>query len=413
MNLLPIDAEVFKMFLNKLFQFLKGYVILLLSGRETGRFINICIKRKIRLDSIHKLPDGSISVCVFAKDFKKLIPIAYKTGVLVHIKRKCGLWHTINKYKHRVFYVTGALFFLFIITVATRFIWSIDVVGASTEECKNILAAAELAGIKIGAFKDFLPEGNEIKNIILSNTDNITWAWVYLKGTKAVIEVREGTKPPEIIDKNLPCNIISGRDGIITGITVKRGVAAVGKGDVVLKGDLLICGEKELPDAKIKRERAAGDVYAATWHTKKASIKLFREVRKETGRTKRFFDIQFFGKNIALYKKVNVPFENYSIKVKKRELKWGRNGYIGVGFCQTVYAEEAIERIPQNKDAAVESAKYELEEEIAKELLPFSKLESEDIQYTQKDSETVEVTLTMQFTEKIGLVAPIQDTYRE
>ena len=48
-----------------------------------------------------------------------------------------------------------------------------------------------------------------------------------------------------------------------------------------------------------------------------------------------------------------------------------------------------------------------MEEKIAKELLPGAELVEENVFHRQIDDETVEVSVTMEFIEKIGKKAPI------
>ena len=57
-----------------------------------------------------------------------------------------------------------------------------------------------------------------MKNIILNNTDGVCWACVYVKGTKAVVKIRENILPPEVYSPDVPCDIIAMRNGIIKNI---------------------------------------------------------------------------------------------------------------------------------------------------------------------------------------------------
>lgn len=395
------------MFLQNIFQFAKGYVILILTGFSIERFLNICMRRKIKVWKVQFLNKNKTQICISAKDFKKLRPIAYKTRTRVHIKRKCGLQVLMHSYRKRIFFAGGLFLCVAFLMITSQFIWSIDIIGADKAHIGQIREASELAGIKIGAFKPSLPNGNEIKNVLLTNTEHITWAWVYLKGTKAVIEVREGIMPPAVIDKNAPCDIAAQRDGMITSVVVKKGIAFCKKGDVVLKGDLLVGGTMTNAEGEYRLEHALGDIYAATWHKRSAQIKRFREVRSKTGKKKTFTEIKCFSRLIPLYRKVQVPFAEYSLTEKRRELKWGGEHYIGLAASTYLYEEEVIERNPMTDEEATELAAYELEKEIALNLLPGSVLQNKIISTTEMDEETLEVTVEMQFIEKIGYEVPI------
>ena len=64
-------------------------------------------------------------------------------------------------------------------------------------------------------------------------------------------------------------------------------------------------------------------------------------------------------------------------------------------------------KCPIGEEKAAKSAEYELEKELAKELLPGSQLVGRTLETAHIDDETLEVTLTMQFIEKIGEEVPI------
>lgn len=401
----------FKMFLNYIFHFFKGYVILLAEGKNFGLFINICSKHKIRLYNIRTLGKDIYEIETDAADFKKMRHAAYKSHTKLHIKKKFYIKNIINKYKKRVFYAVGLLLFLAFTAVSSRFIWSIEVLGSNNNA--DILSAAELAGIKIGAYKPALPDGNEMKNIILTNTDGITWAWVYLKGTKAVIEVREAVLPPAVIDKNTPCDIVAAHDGVITDIIVKEGVALCKKGEPVLKGDILISGTYENADGEKRFEHALGEVYAATVRKTKKNVKLYKKTKKATGKKKSYTDLNIFSKHIPLYINADPKFDEYSIKCEKRELKWGRSHYLGIELITNTYYEEISETVPITSEDAASAIKDELCEAVAKELLPGSQLKGEKIDIKMLNSETAEVTLSMSFTEKIGVAAEITEEKQE
>lgn len=395
------------MFLNYIFHFSKECVILLIKGENAERFFNLCTGCGIRLEDIKRLECDTFEVRTAASDFKRMRPYAYKTRMRVHIKKKYGIKNIVRRYKKRVFFAAGFFLFFVLFSASTQFIWSVDVYG--TKNTEPVERAARLAGVRVGAYKRSLPDGNEMKSIILSDTDDITWAWVYLKGTKAVIEVREAIHAPRIIDKGVPCNITAAQDGIITDMTVKQGIAVKKKNDVVLKGDVIIGGMYENEDGTYRYEHALGEVYATTYHKAKRDVKLYKEKRSETGRKKRFAALKIFSKTIPLYINENIDFEAYKIKHERRELKWGREHFTGIELVCDTYTEEKTARIPITPEEAAQGIRDLLEEEIAGELLGGSVKEDSVLTYKISDNDVCEVCLTMQFTEKIGTETPIEE----
>lgn len=392
---------------NKFFQFVKGYVIIKVTGFYIERFLYICAKRGIEVFNIGKRSENGLVLCVSLLDFFRLKEISFKTKTNIRIIKKCGLPFYIKKLKKRYVLLVGLFLVAFMMFYSSLFIWSVEIKGDDEEIAEEVIKAVEKAGIVIGAYKPKLLEGEEIKSIILNNTDNLVWAWVYINGTKATIEYKSGILPPQMTDKTKPCDIIALRDGVITEVIEKNGRAWVKKDDAVLKGDVLIAGTIEYPDTPLKTVHAIGDVYASTWHKKSIEIKLYEEVSVPTGRKKEFKTLKIFSKCFDLFFDKKVGFDDYTITEKLNELKIGKKSYLGIGIYEKTYKEITKKRVPVTYDIAVEKGRNILEEEIAKELIPGALLKGKEVTDEKIDDETVKVTVTMEFTEKIGQERPI------
>lgn len=395
------------MFLNNIFQFWKGYVILYLNGFYMERFINICMRRCIRLWGIARTGKTNGIVCMSIGDFRNIRPVAYKTKTAVRIKKKCGLPILLHRYRRRYVLAAGLAALVAFIAVMSQFIWSIDVVGADHSDPAQIMAAAEKAGVRIGVFKGALKSGQEMKDIILNNTTDISWAWVYIKGTKAVVEVKESILPPAVIDKSQPCDVVAARDALIRKVTVKNGKSAVQPGDAVLAGDVIIAGTLEFENSPYKLVHAMGTAEASTWHEKTGEYKLYYETRVPTGNQKTYHTLRLFSKNVHLFFKNRIPYAEYDTIENSRELQLGKDRFLGIGLDSVTYKEMETHREPISYETAVELARRDLEEQIAKELLPGADKVAEHIKDEKIDDETIRVTLTMEFVEQIGVENPI------
>ena len=102
-----------------------------------------------------------------------------------------------------------------------------------------------------------------------------------------------------------------------------------------------------------------------------------------------------------------MDFENYTISEKLSEMKIGEDNYLGIGIYEKTYREVSVERKPISYDLAVEKGRNDLEEKIAKELACGSRLTDKKVSHEMIDDETVKVTVTMEFIEKIGEEIPI------
>lgn len=394
------------MFFNKLFHFVKGYVIINVSGLNVERFLYMCAKRNIGIFNIGKRIDKGVNICVNISDFKKIRPIVYKAKVRICILKKCGLPFFINKAKKRRALIIGMLVLSMLCFISSEFIWSIEVNSQDETVTNELLEAIDIAGVRIGAYKPMLPDGEKIKSIIMNNTDNIVWAWVYIKGTKACVNFKEGIPAPEVIDWSVPCDIVAMRDGIIKEIVEKNGEARVEVGDTVQKGDLLIAGTLSMPDSTYKTVHSIGDIYARVWHEKSDEYKLYINNDIPTGKKKEFITLKLFSKCFDFFVNENIDFREYSIDEKLSELKLGKDNFLGVGFYKKTYNEIEKEKIKISLEEALEIAQNDLEMRISKELMPGSVLSDKKIVYEQIDDETIKVTLTMEFIEQIGKKVP-------
>ena len=396
------------MFLRKILDFFGGYVIISLKGFYIERFINICIRRGIKVWQIKRPEKNRAVVCMKISGFRQIRSVARKTYTTLHIIKKCGLPILLYKYRKRYVLFAGTAVILIFMFVMSQFVWIIDVKCAENIPKETIIQAAKEAGVYEGARKSQLKDIQKIRDIILNRVNDIAWAWVYIEGSKATIEIREKILPPMIVDKNMPCDVVAMRDGLIKKVTVKEGTTSFETGDAVLAGEVVISGTILNNDsANVRYVHALGTVEASTWHEKTKQYKLYNEIRTPTGNRKHKYTINLFSKKFNLYFKEDVPYEDYDKTESENEFKIGGN-YLGIGIYGTHYSEVTVSHEAIPIESAVEYAKNDLEEQIAQELIAGTKLVENKCTYKQIDNETIEVTVTMEFVEKIGTEKIIQ-----
>ena len=116
------------MLLIRLWNFLRGYVIISVEGYFTERFINICTRRQLFLWDVIRLSDTTITLKMSIKGFKMLRPIAKKTRSKVRIVSKNGMPFVISRYKKRKALCWAHFIYCFNKLVAS-FVWDIEVTG--------------------------------------------------------------------------------------------------------------------------------------------------------------------------------------------------------------------------------------------------------------------------------------------
>lgn len=391
--------------LNSLFKFLKGYVIIELYGRHVERFLNICTRRGIGVRDIHYGADGTVRACIEQKKFKLLRPIAYKTRTKVHIVKKKGFFDLRFRYGKRYGLLAGIAVGIIFIFAAPHFIWTVEISGNDEVPEDSIVQALHEAGIYRGAWKGKIPDGFEVKRIILNNNPNLIWAWAYIKGTNADVRVYERELPPLIVDRDTPCSIAAACDAYVESVRAFNGERIEKGGNAVRAGDILISGKvgvyKEGYPEKYMYVHAQGDIVSYTQRSESGVYRQEYESRTPTGRavSKPYIDI--FGKRINLYRSENCGFDEYDSE------EFGKS-FAGVLLGGTRYKEVAVSSEPMSLDGTLQRAKEELEQKIAKKLCKNAELIDEDLQYEYISDKEIEVKLTMSFKEDIGTEVPIE-----
>lgn len=395
--------------LNKFFKFLSGYVIISVYGKNSPRFLNICTRRGMRIYDTRPIKNG-MEITLAKSDFMNIRPVAKKCRVRVKIKEKHGALHTARLYKRRYVFLIAIALCAAACAVSTRFIWLVEINGADESNIESITKTLDEIGVRRGALKSKLPEGMEIKRRIINGTDGVAWAWVYIDGAKARVEISEKIVPPEIIDKNEPCDIVAACDGVIQNMTVKEGEERVSVGDAVSAGDLLVAGTvsayREGDAENYLLVHSIAEINAYTTRMASGDYKLYREIRTPTGRVKRRRVIDLFGKAVSI-PFGELKFENYDRKENRRELNIPFFGYSGIALHTVEYSEVLVNRDEIPIETALDFAKNDLEEKISKGLTVGSILTDERLEYEQTDNETIRVTVKMNFTENIAAEVPL------
>ena len=213
----------------------------LVMGEQVLRFVNLCRNNGIELRHLIR-KENAIQMEIDAKNFKKLRPLVRKTHVKIHILNRQGPAFFFYRHKRRWWFLLGAAVCTGIIYVMSLFVWQIDIDGNSKYTDELILQALAQMDVKAGCRKSEIDlPGIEEELRIMYN--EITWVSASITGTKLQIELREGDLKISDELKNMPANLVTAEDALITNLVVRRGTAAVRYGDEVKKGDVLIEGK--------------------------------------------------------------------------------------------------------------------------------------------------------------------------
>ncbi len=248
-------------YLITVLRYIKGYVIFKGEKGFPERFVNLCRKNGIYLWDI-KIIDNALNASVSIHNFKRLRTIAKKSGVKIKITRKIGAVFQLKHFNKRIGLAIGLLIFIMFHIIMNQFVWCIDVSGNNYISKEDVITRAEDQGLRQGTFRHSFNEVKAARTIASSYDGRIPWLSINIKGSMALIELRENNEKISEAEDSSPCNIVADFDGIILSVENYRGDSAVTAGNGVKNGDMLISGVIINEDSSTTYYRAKGKITA-------------------------------------------------------------------------------------------------------------------------------------------------------
>lgn len=250
-----------------LWYYLRGYVMIRITGFSVERFLNLASYHQILFWDTRY--EGAALVLKTTLDAKaELAYYAEKTGCQMELISCGGLPVQIRRLCKRQFFAAGILCFVGMLYLLSSFVWEVDVEGNERLTKEEILQACAEYDLHPGSWKRRV-DTKTVTKALLTEFSDISWVSVGIDGTDATIHIAETVVAPEMVDKTTPCDIIAEKDGLILQIVAERGTPQVQVGDVVQKGDVLISSSVlvgvEGEEQHTEYVAAAGAVQARTW----------------------------------------------------------------------------------------------------------------------------------------------------
>ncbi len=299
------------MLLKGFHNYIRGSVRCEVSGVRPERFLNKCVDAGIDFWEVAYRTPNCLALSMSARNFRRIRPTARAAGCTLRLTKKRGALYGARRLRRRCALLFGAaLLGLFFWTMNTR-ILTLEVTGYERVPPAAILAAMREEGVGVWtAVSDV--DASLLRNRILLRVPQLSWFTVTIRGSHAVVDVRERNEPPEVPDTSQPADIISDRDGVITQLRVFRGEEQVQEGQLVRKGDLLVSGLVHLRlDGKTLLSHAAADIYARVWHEAEAALPLDGWGKALTGRKRVRYALCIGKYRVNFYRDGRKPFDRY------------------------------------------------------------------------------------------------------
>ena len=357
---------------RRILQILKGYLRILICGSSYDRFLNLCAFHGIRIWNLLPTTDA-YAADLSIQDFRKLRAITKKSHVRIRILERHGLPFFIHKYRKRKFYLVGiGAAFLFMFWLSAH-IWNISIEGNVSQTDDIIFEYLDQTGIVHGMPKaqvDCKELAGEIRNYF----SQFSWVSVQLKGTRLIIQVKEGILQDDTIigsdisesDTANGSDMQSGKDvqitksasdaisingeaavsastatslaattsGTVVSIYVRHGIPLVEAGAEVEPGTLLVSGAIPIYDdsktiVSWQYVNSDADIVIRTKMQYDDEVLLQAEKKQYTEQEKICYQIQFGDMVFALPYSFS-DFETYDMITELTQLKLMDNFYLPV-----------------------------------------------------------------------------------
>lgn len=388
------------MFVQPILNYFTGYVKIKVEGLFLERFINICVSKKILLMDIKREKSTIMYANVRIADYKKLKQVARKTKSKIKIQRKKGLPFTIKKYRKRKIFGILFVVILALLIVSSNYIWNIEISGNVKITNQEILQSLEESGLKVGLSKNDIDINAVISKIRLDRED-IAWIGITVKGTNAIVKIKEAAKAPEVIDENKFCNIVANKTGMITKINVQNGTANVKVGDIVEEGDILVNGYLEGKYTGTRYVHGAATVEAKIWYTKKEKAMLKQQIPVQTGNEEKKYSIKFKKNQINLFKTLS-KFEKYDTINENKKIILFSNFYLPIEVVKITNKEYVLQDVTYTNEEQTQILTEKLKKELLEEIGEQKNIVNVNVN-TYSQDETVEVEVTYEVLENIGV----------
>lgn len=337
-------------------RFIKGYLLIKVTGFSPERFMNLCSNHNIFLWDIENHGEY-YTMKISLKGFYRIKGITRKTGTRVVITKRYGLpFLSLRMWRRRIF-LFGLLGSLIFWIWMSRYIWAIEVEGnyyVTTDIFQDFLYEN---GFQVGMKKDEVVI-EQLEKSIRSEFDIVTWTSARIDGTRLLIQVKENDlisvqdKAPLEVTEGEGIDLVADKEGEVVSIITRSGVPKVSAGTMVQKGDVLVEGGVPImnEDGTIRRYeycRADADIMLRCVYRLTEEIDEKYDQKKYTGKEKKRPFIMLGTK------KLKIPgyegeYGEFDVVEEKSQLKVFENYYLPLYFgCDHVREYVTEEKIYQ------------------------------------------------------------------
>ena len=332
-----------------------GWVRFRVKGEFPERFLNQLAHNGVSVWGLRRTRDG-IEASTTVRSYLKFHQFKAKNKIKTRVIDRKGLLFVARKYRLRIGFAVGVVFFVASLFLLSTFVWNIEIVGNQELSDQEVLCALEELGLKEGVKRSGLDQ-ELLRTRLALKLDKIAWASVNIEGVKVTVNISEA-KPPKK-EPQEPCNLVADFDGVVTAIEVTDGTVKTAIGKTVQKGELLVSGITEFKDGAYRFGPSKGKIIALCERELTCFVPFSQTHVVRNGQVEKRRVLTVFGLNIPLYLgSVDGTYETET-ELKKYE----KNGtYLPVILTETVFYKTEAKTVTLSTDEAEKQAEENLSE---------------------------------------------------
>ena len=311
--------------MKKLINLLRGYVILEAAGAFPERLLNLCAQNRLQFWKLNWIDETSFTFRIALSDRKRLDELAQRSMCQLTERGRRGAAVAAERIIERRWgFLAGLAVCFLAVSFLSRFLLVIDVTGNETVPTAIILSQLQRVGVRPGAYGPSIPQ-KEAANAALLGLPGLSYLAINIYGTRAEVVVHEAEKKPEMLEEDIPTDVVAKADGIIEEIQANSGRAMFQDGDIVAKGEVLISGDLDLKEPEYGTVdlghlivHAAGSVTARTWRTLEETIPLTYQAKVYTGEERTGYGIKILWNDLDFFENSSISQGRYD-KITRTE----------------------------------------------------------------------------------------------
>lgn len=350
--------------LRQVLEYFRGTLRVELVSAEPGQALTYYAAHGIRYTAPDLTAPLTVQLTLPPGQWPAFAAMAQKRGDKCRILSRRGLRATLRSGRRRLLFWVALAGLCGLTLYGPQRVWFVEVEGNVNVPDREILAAAEVCGVRFWA-KSGEIRSEKVKNQMLNLVPELQWAGVNFSGGVAVISVRERVEGEPVRQRDTITDVVASRDGIVVSMSVLGGQGLCKVGQAVRAGELLVTGVVE-HEYRIQYTHADAEIYALTQHEIQAVFPTQWRKKVYTGRQWQRISLVVGRKRIKILGNSGIPQGTCDKMTETKTLTLPGDYALPVCLVTETYREyttEPVELPAEAAEAALAGVSAELVEQ--------------------------------------------------